>query len=114
MEHPGFFKNVGPFTLGDLLNDAEAKAVVDNDLDRQIADIKPLDIAGPTDLSFFDNRKYLKQFEETKAVACFVKAEFANRTPKDTFALISDDPYRSFALALRKFYPDAMQPAKLL
>ena len=44
------------------------------DPDRVVADVAPLDSAGPDDLTFLDNSKYVGQFETTRAGAAFVSA----------------------------------------
>jgi UDP-3-O-[3-hydroxymyristoyl] glucosamine N-acyltransferase len=44
------------------------------------------------------------------AAACLVAPAFAANVPKGTAALLTPEPYRGFALALRLFYPDALQP----
>jgi UDP-3-O-[3-hydroxymyristoyl] glucosamine N-acyltransferase len=110
MEHPGFFRNAGPFPLATV---AEACAFVlpDNaDPNMMVADVRPLADAAAGDLTFLDNRKYLRLLAETKAGACLIAPVLAGRVPPGTLALPSKTPYRSFALALQQFYPDAMQP----
>lgn len=110
MEHPGFFERAGPFKLADLLETSDAEPPAKANLEIQIEDVLPLDEAGEAHLSFFDNPKYLQSFRETRAAACFVSEKHAEQTPKGTIALLSGDPYRSFALALAQFYPDALKP----
>ena len=82
----------------------------DANLEIPITDIRPLDDAGPGHLSFFENRKYLAQLQASKASACLVSPAMAGRVPATTVALKASAPYRSFALALQMFYPDAMRP----
>jgi UDP-3-O-[3-hydroxymyristoyl] glucosamine N-acyltransferase len=72
-----------------------------------------LDEAGKNNLSFFDNPKYLKTYKMTRAAACFVSERYAEQAPDGTMVLISDNPYRSFALALTKFYPGALHPCTM-
>ncbi|MDX2258078.1 MAG: UDP-3-O-(3-hydroxymyristoyl)glucosamine N-acyltransferase [Hyphomicrobiaceae bacterium] len=111
MEHPGFFDRAGPFTLA-AVAEAVAATLADGTPNsvsaRRFADVKPLADAGPDDVSFIDNRKYLDQLAGTKAGACLVAPAFASRLPADTIALTTAKPYRGFALALRLFYPDAL------
>ncbi len=113
MEHPGFFKRAGPFTLGELIARAEARSSPKLDTTLVITDVLPLDEAGDTHLSFFDNTKYLKSYEKCRAAACFVAERYAERAPKGVEALIADDPYRSFALSLAMFYPEALKPRSI-
>jgi UDP-3-O-[3-hydroxymyristoyl] glucosamine N-acyltransferase len=109
MEHPGFFACAGPFTLGEVARAAEAAPAQGVDLSLPIAGVRALSEAGPGQVSFLDNRKYLAQLGTTKAGACFVAAGFADRVPAGTAALVARAPYRSFALALQLFYPEAMR-----
>ncbi len=110
MEHPGFFKRAGPFTLGELITRAEAQPSPKLDTSLEITDVLPLDEAGDTHLSFFDNTKYLKSFEKCGATACFVAERYAERAPEKVAVLVADNPYRSFALSLAMFYPEALSP----
>ena len=73
-----------------------------------IADIRPLDDAGPAHLSFIDNRKYLAQLQTSRAGACLVAPALAGRVPASIIALETKTPYRAFAQGLHLFYPEAM------
>lgn len=113
MEHPGFFERAGPFTLGEVLKASEAQPGPGVDPNLEITDVLPLDQAGNTHLSFFDNPKYLQSYAKTRAAACFVAEQYASSAPKGVAVLLSDDPYRSFALSLAMFYPDALRPLSI-
>ena len=110
MEHPGFFERAGPFSLRATAEAAGASPAGDADLDAVIKDVRPLDAAGPGDLSFLDNPKYLPLFMQTGATACLVAPKFANQAPNGTAALVTPEPYRGFAKVLTLFYPDALKP----
>jgi len=110
MQHPGFFERAGPFSLRSIRENLQMPALGADDGDRMIVDIKPIDEAGVDDLTFVDNRKYLGFLSRTKAAACLIKQEFADRLPATTKPLITEDPYRAFASALHLFYSAACQP----
>lgn len=112
MDHPGFWAFAGPFSLVELASyaGAEIGQAFHGQSGRQIRSVKALDDAGPSDVSFFDNRKYLAALKQTKAAAVFVSAEFAERTAPGAVPLIARDPYRAFAKSLELFYPDAGHP----
>lgn len=110
MEHPGFFERAGPFSLVDVVRAAGAELAPGVDGSRLVADVRSLAEAGGDHVSFFDNRKYLPQLQSTRAGACLVSPAFAARVPAGTAALLTKAPYRSFALALQLFYPDATRP----
>src|SRR5680860_92533 len=103
MEHPGFFERAGPFTLAQILKTSEAQAPESADTGIEIHDVLPLDEAATGHISFFDNPKYLSGFLDTRAAACFVSEKYAQRAPAGTIVLNTDQPYRSFALALTMF-----------
>jgi len=113
MEHPGFYNRAGPFSLAELIEKSEAQPGANADPSLVISDVLPLDEAANAHLSFFDNKKYLKTFAKTNAAACFVAEQYADRAPAQTALLLSDEPYRSFALALAMFYPDALNPISI-
>jgi UDP-3-O-[3-hydroxymyristoyl] glucosamine N-acyltransferase len=109
MDHPGFWAPAGPFSLSEVAsytgaNIAEAFL---SESGKRIRAVRALDDAGSSDVSFFDNRKYLAALKQTKAAAVFVSAEFASRVPSAVVPLIARDPYRSFAKSLEMFFPDA-------
>jgi len=110
MNHPGFFTKAGPFTLAEIAaaTEAEVKGGADA-CARTVTDLKPLGEAASDHITFFENRKYLSQLTGTKAAACLVSAQFADRLPAGTVALVCRSPYRAFAHALALFYPEAMR-----
>jgi UDP-3-O-[3-hydroxymyristoyl] glucosamine N-acyltransferase len=110
MHHPGFFERAAPIALHELARALGAKLANAADEAMPISDVKPLQDAGPGEVSFFDNRKYLPQLQVTRASACLVAPTFAGRVPGRTAVLLTDAPYRAFARAMQLFYPDAMQP----
>jgi len=75
-----------------------------------IEDVRPLAEASRVDLSFLDNTKYLDALSRSRAGACFVHPRFAEKLPKTTAGLFTEEPYRAFARALRLFYPEAARP----
>lgn len=100
-----FFDNAGPFTLSDLAGIAEAELAAGADGSRRFLDVAPLDAAGPDDVSFLDNRRYLGQFSRSKAGACIVSPELAERAPPGMQLLLTRRPYRGYARVAQAFYP---------
>lgn len=109
MEHPGFFDRSGPFPLSKVAAHASA-ALPEGANDFDVRDIRPLSDAGPQDVTFLDNRKYLPQLALTQAGACFIAPALAAKVPRGTLPLATKSPYHGFALALQLFYPAAMHP----
>ena len=85
MNHPGFFAIAGPFTLAEIAaaTQSEVKGGAEASA-RTVEGLQPLSEATPRQITFFENRKYLPQLFETKAGACLVSAQFAERVPAGT------------------------------
>lgn len=110
MEHPGFFERAGPFLLSEVAKAAGAELPANADPAMRIEDVKPLAEAGPANISFIDNKKYLPQLDATAAGACLVAPPLQSRVPAGTVGLVTRQPYHGFARALALFYPSALHP----
>jgi len=71
--------------------------------DRLIEGIGTLAEAGPEELSFFHNAKYLKDLPKTRAGAVLIEEKYAGELPEGTIALITDEPYLMLARATGLF-----------
>ncbi len=80
-------------------------------LDRTITNIAPLDSAGASDLTFFDNPKYLDELAGTRAGACLLAPRFANHAPPRLAVLTVREPYRAFVAIARTLFPDSLRPS---
>lgn len=107
MADPRFFQNHGPFRLDRLAEIAEATLHPQSDPKNEFVDVAPLETAGPSDISFLENRKYAAAFADTKAGACIVAADCVDDAPQGVQLLISDYPYRSYGLVAQAFYPES-------
>lgn len=110
MADPRFFKNEGPKRL-DALAEIAGADLRRGDAALKIDDVAPLDKAGDSHISFLDNVRYKSQFAETKAGACIVAPEMVEYAPAGLALLVSDNPYKSYALVAQAFYPEEVQPA---
>ncbi|MFZ4125493.1 MAG: UDP-3-O-(3-hydroxymyristoyl)glucosamine N-acyltransferase [Rickettsiales bacterium] len=106
-----FFVNHGPFTVADLAAAAGAELFSKDKSAHSLSDVAPLDRATPQDISFFDNTKYIEQFLHSEAGACFVRPKFTEQAPQSMALLITDDPYRCYAMVAQKFYPNDVKNA---
>ena len=68
---------------------------------RSITGLASLQMAGPGDISFFTERKYLPDLAATRAGAVILAQEYVPEAPTD--CLISDHPYLTFARVSRLF-----------
>lgn len=109
MEHPGFFAKAGPFTLSEIAQATGAELPAGVDAERRLSSVVSLSDAGPDDLSFLDNRKYLPALQASRTGACLIAPALADKVPAGTVALRSRAPYHAFARALALFYPDGMR-----
>jgi UDP-3-O-[3-hydroxymyristoyl] glucosamine N-acyltransferase len=105
MADPRFFAKSGPFSLAALAAIAKAEPSAGTDGDRLFHDVAPLDLAGPDQVSFLDNKKYAAAFTESKAGLCVVAPDMADKAPLGMALLLSKDPYRSYARIAQAFYP---------
>lgn len=106
MADPRFFTVAGPLSLKAVAEMTGAEIGAGADPGRKLRDVAPLESAGPDDVAFLDNRKYLGAFEASRAGAVFVHPSLAPRAPKGTAVLLTEQPYRAYALAAQAFYPE--------
>jgi UDP-3-O-[3-hydroxymyristoyl] glucosamine N-acyltransferase len=100
-------------TTGEIAALTRAKLREGDPADRRINNIAPLDTAGPADITFLDNSKYLDELPGTHAGACLVGPRFAAAVPRGIVALETAYPYPAFVAITRKLFPDALRPASL-
>jgi UDP-3-O-[3-hydroxymyristoyl] glucosamine N-acyltransferase len=60
MTEPFYFKPARTLTVGDVIRLTGAEPLADPPLDRPIVNVAPLDRAGPRDLTFLDNPKFVE------------------------------------------------------
>ena len=106
-----FHHRVGPFHLGEIVERTGARLPGGTDPDLLIVDVAPLQSAGPDELSFFDNIRYVEALAATRAGACILSEDHAKRAPPGTALLISGQAYRAYAIAAQLFYPKAVPKA---
>ncbi len=100
-----FFDRAGPYSLGALAALSGARLADPADGARVFADVAPLETAGPTDVTFLDNRKYTDAFTKSRAGAAFVTPAMAGLAPVGMAILVSATPYKAYARAVQAFYP---------
>lgn len=71
--------------------------------DIEIDGIHTLSEATPTQLSFFNDAKYVAQLPNTKAGAVLIDQKHASMLPEGTVALITDEAYLKLAIASKLF-----------
>ncbi|HUP22955.1 MAG TPA: UDP-3-O-(3-hydroxymyristoyl)glucosamine N-acyltransferase [Thermoanaerobaculia bacterium] len=89
------------YRLGELA--AEVGGEVRGNPERLVVGLRPLELAGPEDLSFLTNPKYRALAEASRAGALLVDAAGADGLDRDL--IVCADPYLAVALLLQKLHP---------
>ena len=110
MSEPTFFADHTTLSLGAIAEAAGVSVPVDADPEMRITAAAALENAGPRDLAYMDNSKYVAALEATRAGLCLVSPRFASRVPATTVSLVLRDPYRVYAQMLGRLHPEALRP----
>ena len=73
--------------------------------DPTFSGVAPLRAAGPNDVSFLDNRRYVTALETTAAGAVIVPADLRDRVPAGAIAIVSADVSQGWARVAGLFHP---------
>ena len=112
MSEPFFFSFAFAPTVGDLAALVGARFEA-GAADRKISGLAPLETAGPRDLAYFDNPKYLGALKTTRAAACLLRVGAGEKAPAGLVALVVDHPYRAFARIAAHLMPESLRPAPM-
>jgi UDP-3-O-[3-hydroxymyristoyl] glucosamine N-acyltransferase len=104
MPDPRFYEGLGPVSAAELAAVAGASAPDGEGTDRPIGHVAPLDRAEEGAVSFFSDRRYLSELGATRASACFIAAEFAERLPAGCLALVTPEPQAAYARAAMRLH----------
>lgn len=113
MADPRFFKKPLPIKLSDAARIAKADMGPGADPDMVIHDVASLESASAGHIAFLDNLKYREAFSATKASACIISPRMAEYAPKGISLLLSDTPYKSYALLAQAMYPKEFPAAAI-
>lgn len=106
MADPRFFSVNGPYSVAALCKITGDRVHDGGDPALTVRDVAALDAAGPEDIGFFVNPRYLETFRQSRAGACIIRSERIEDAPAGMTLLIADDPYRSYARVASAFYPE--------
>jgi UDP-3-O-[3-hydroxymyristoyl] glucosamine N-acyltransferase len=84
---------------------AKAAAGVAPDVDLLVTGVAPLQTAGPSEVSFLDNRRYASALEQTSAGAVIVHPDMLARVPPGTVPIVTTEPYEGWARVAALFHP---------
>jgi len=78
-----------------------------NNLNKKIYGINNLTDSKSSEITFFDKLGYLKEAQNTKALACIVNEKLKKYLNKNTIPIISKNPLIDFYKIVSLFYPDS-------
>ena len=99
---PRFYARSGPHPLADVARAAGGRTEA---AERLLRGVAPLQTAGPEEVSFLDNRRYLDALAGTSAGAVLVHPDLVSRVPPGTAAIVTDDPHAGWARVAALFHP---------
>jgi UDP-3-O-[3-hydroxymyristoyl] glucosamine N-acyltransferase len=67
--------------------------------------VAPLEAAGPTEVSFLDNRRYISALEQTRAGAVIVHPDMLVSVPATSVPIVTTDAYAGWARVAALFHP---------
>lgn len=101
-----FYKKLSNYKLSEIISYIGLDLLVmpnyENDL--LIGDIKSLEEAGPSDISFVSNSRYTTEFSKTKAFCCIVPENFLPESNYKVILLKVKNPYLVYARLVTLFY----------
>jgi UDP-3-O-[3-hydroxymyristoyl] glucosamine N-acyltransferase len=113
MTEPIFFKPSDGLSVGEIAALTSAQPRARSGLERRINNIAALESAGPNDLTYIDNAKFLDDLRSTHAGACLLSEPFEGHAPSYVMVLRVRDPYLAFCLVAKSLFPDTMRPSTL-
>ncbi|MCC7428306.1 MAG: UDP-3-O-(3-hydroxymyristoyl)glucosamine N-acyltransferase [Alphaproteobacteria bacterium] len=105
MVDPRFFATSGPFTLAELAARAEAALAPGADPALTLTDVAPLAAAGPGEISFLDNKRYVAALAGCRAGACILHPSMVAKAPAGMALLLHEKPYLGYARIAAAFHP---------
>ena len=109
----GFFERPSGLTIAQIISLTGAECADSAQLARLITDVAPIDLAGPTDLTFIESNKYADALAITRAGACLMLERFEGRAPNALIELRTPEPYRAFVAVHSELYPQSLRPTSL-
>jgi len=102
MGDPRFFARSSPHCLADIAAAAGGAAPA---IHRTFTGVAPLQSARPDQVSFLDNRRYIRALERSMAGAVLVHPDMQERVPASTMAIVTPSPYEGWARVAALFHP---------
>jgi UDP-3-O-[3-hydroxymyristoyl] glucosamine N-acyltransferase len=113
MTDPIFFRSRGPLALA-AIAELTGATVPQENVAAAVTGAKPLDIAGPGDVTFYEDADYAEQLAVCDAAACFVSEKLADAVPAHIVRLIVPRPYAAFVRTARALFADDLRPLSIV
>src|SRR3984957_16211874 len=113
MAKTSFFPAAMSPTIRAIVDWTGAEANDGADLALVIRSVAPIDRAGPGDLTFLDNPRYVAELAKTRASAVLLQPRHTALAPAGCVALSTSQPYRAFTEVLLRLFPSAAKPASI-
>src|ERR1700735_3628898 len=108
-----FFDRPSGLTVADIIALTGAEAGDGARLSHLITDVAPIDLAGPTDLSFIESNKYADALATTHAGACLMPQRFESRAPDSLLVVRTPEAFQAFVTVHSELYPQSLRPTSL-
>jgi UDP-3-O-[3-hydroxymyristoyl] glucosamine N-acyltransferase len=113
MSEPIFFPRAVPVSLAEVVACTGATVSQGADLSGVILGAALPEDVEAGEITFFEALPNIELLETGRASACFVRPQHAGLLPPRTLALVVEDPYRAFALVLRRIFPQGDRSCSL-
>ena len=101
MNENKFFESKGPFIISEIFLEKKFQELI------KIFDIKTLDQANVSDLTFFESLVYLEKAKKTKAKFCLTNEKLKKYLPSSCTPIVVKNVLYELCKVTKKFYPDA-------
>lgn len=110
MSDPQFFQPPTAISLGEIAAIASVDLPPEADPARPVTGIAPLETAGPGDVAYMDNPKYVETLRRTRAGLVLLSPKYASAAPQGAVVLALKHPYPVYAAIIERLYPEAKHP----
>ncbi len=114
MSEPVFLRDTRGLSLDEIVAMTGATAPVEPARARHIVNVAPLDCAGPSDIAFFDSKRFRAAAASTHAGVCLTSAALAKELPARVTVLVTSQPFRAFVTVARVLFPQSLRPSSLV
>jgi UDP-3-O-[3-hydroxymyristoyl] glucosamine N-acyltransferase len=114
MSEPVFLRETRGLSLDEIVALTGATAPAGPVRARHIVNVAALDRAGPSDIAFFDSKRFGPAAAAAHAGICLTSAALAKELPARVTALVVNQPFRAFVTVARALFPHSLRPSSLV